>query len=266
MVEALLAVLGVEDGALSLGALTAARIAPLTVVAPWLMVRDAPVMVRTGVILALTVALYPLAFASAPAVPDVPFALALVREGLIGTCFAFATALPFYAFDFAGRLVDTWRGASLAEVIAPPTGERTSPLGDLQLLAVVALFAALGGHRLALLAFAEGLEVAPVGGTSLAPGTGSVALGAAALSGAALAFAAAVAAPAAAAIVLIEASLGLVARATPQIPVFFAGMPLRAAAGLAGALLAASALGDMLAPALAEGLRVASAWLRAFAG
>ncbi|MEO0321374.1 MAG: flagellar biosynthetic protein FliR [Myxococcota bacterium] len=259
-------VLGLEDGrVLSLGALTAARVAPLTVVAPWLMVRDAPALVRSGVILALTVAFAPLAFASAPATLQVPFVVALVREGLIGTCFAFATALPFYAFDFAGRLVDTWRGAGLAEVIAPPTGERTSPLGDLQLLAAVALFATLGGHRLALLAFAEGLTIAPVGATPLAGGTASVALGAAALSGAALAFAAAVAAPAAAAIVLVEASLGLVARATPQIPVFFAGMPLRAAAGLLGALLAAAALGDTLAPALAEGLRTATDWLRAFA-
>ncbi|MEM1415377.1 MAG: flagellar biosynthetic protein FliR, partial [Myxococcota bacterium] len=63
--------------------------------------------------------------------------------------------------------------------------------------------------------------------------------------------------------VLVEASLGLVARAAPQVPVFFAGMPLRAAAGLAGALLALAALGGRLAPALGSGIDAAAAWLRA---
>ena len=53
----------------------------------------------------------------------------------------------------------------------------------------------------------------------------------------ALAFATALTAPAAVAIVVVEVALGLVARATPQIPVFFARMPLRAAVGL-GAVLA----------------------------
>lgn len=252
--ERLVEWLGGEEAivrAMAVGALVAARVAPLTLLAPWLSLRAAPAVVRAAIMLALTVALAPIALGSAPQIPPQGLALALLaaREALVGATFALATALPLHALDWAGRLVDTWRGASLAEVINPHTGERTSPIGDLYLLMGVALFLALGGHRLALAAFAEGLVTVPVGSIAVGAGLSEVALGSARLAGSALAFAAALAAPAAAAIVLVEVALGLVARAAPQIPVFFAGMPLRAATGLAAALLGLTILVSELPPA-----------------
>lgn len=249
---------------LAVGFLVAARIAPLTVLAPWLTLRDAPMTTRGAVMLALTLALAPLAAASAGPVPASAWlvgALAL-REVLLGTVFALASALPLYALDWAGRLVDVWRGASMAEVIAPPTGERTSPLGDLQLLAGVALFAAIGGHRVAFAAFAEALQQAPVGVLPDLPSMAAVAGGAGRLIASALAFAAAIAGPAAAAIVATEVSLGLVARAAPQIPVFFAGMPLRGAVGVAAVLLATSFLMARLPADLSDAIAMAEALLR----
>ncbi len=255
------------QSSLMIGALVAARVAPLTVIAPWIGLRAAPAQLRTGVIVALTLAFAPLAALSEVALPTSPLGMtvAITREALIGAVFAIATALPFHAIDWAGRLVDTWRGASLAEVIAPPTGERTSPLGDLQLMLGVAIFLTTGGHRAAFGAFAEGLLIAPVG-SLVAPDLASVALGAASLCAAALALAISLAAPAAAAIVLVELSLGLVARSAPQVPVFFAGMPLRAATGIFAVLLALSLVVARLPDAFRDGLRVASEFLRAFGG
>lgn len=266
--EALIAWLGGDERVarvLVVGLLVAARVAPLALLAPWLSMRQAPTVLRTAVVLALTAALTPLAVESAPAIPPAlpVVALLALREVLVGSLFAIATALPFYALDWAGRLVDLWRGASLAEVIAPPTGERTSPLGDLYLMMGVVLFVVLGGHRLALAAFAEGLAEVPVGEAALASGLGDVALGAMRLAANALAFGVALAAPAAVAIVLVEVSLGLVARAAPQIPVFFAGMPLRAAVGLAAALLALSLVADELPAAFRGAIDAASRLVRA---
>ena len=232
----------------SVGALVAARMAPLVLIAPWMAGRAAPALLRAAVVLALTVSLTPLALDHAPTIPDLPgiFALLMVREVLVGAVFAVTASLPLFALDWFGRLVDTWRGASMAEVLAPPTGERTSPLGDLQLMLGIAIFVSLGGHRLALEAFATGFVHVPVGQSSTASGLAVVALGTAQLVGQALAFAVALAAPAAVAIVLVEVALGLVARAAPQIPVFFAGMPLRAAVGLAAVLLTLSLVVDRL--------------------
>jgi len=266
--QALLDALGGPDAVerwLLVGALVAARVAPLTVFAPWLTLRKTPPILRAGIVVALTLALAPLAEQSVAldvaAADALTFGAWLLREALVGTLFAVVTSLPFFALDWAGRLVDTWRGASLAEVIAPPTGERTSPLGDLYLLMGIALFLALGGHRLAFRAFAEGLAIAPVGGARFGDAGAAIALGAAELSGAALAFAMAIAAPAAAAIVVVEVALGLVARAAPQVPVFFAGMPLRAATGIAAMLLSLTVVTGEIRGELQAAIDASLHWL-----
>ena len=249
---------------LAIGGLVAARVAPLTVFAPWLSLKTTPPVLRAALVLALTAAFTPLALGSAGGAVDLggaAYAAAVLREAMVGTLFAVATALPFYSLDWAGRLTDTWRGASMSEVIAPNTGERTSPLGDLHMMLGIALFLVLGGHRLAFAAFAEGLSVAPVGTIELAPRAADLAWGAARLTGAALAFALAIAAPAAASIVVVEVALGLLARSAPQVPVFFAGMPLRAATGVAAALLALSLVTAQLPDVFRAAIEIARDWV-----
>lgn len=265
--EALLALLGGEAAvtqSLAVGGLVAARVAPLTIFAPWLSLKTTPPIIRGALVLALTLAFAPLAMSGAATTASgLEYAVWILREAMVGTIFAVATSMPFFALDWAGRFVDTWRGASLAEVIAPNTGERTSPVGDLYMLMGIALFVTLGGHRLALAAFADGLRVAPVGTVEIAPNAEMLALGAAQLSGSALAFAAAIAGPAAAAIVVVEVALGLLARTAPQVPVFFAGMPLRAATGLGASLLAMSVIVGELPDAFRAAVRIAADWVGA---
>lgn len=244
--------------------LVAARVAPLTIFAPWLSLKRTPPVLRATLIFALTLSFAPLAAANLQfdpsGIPAVAYGGWLLREALVGTLFAVATAMPLYALDWAGRLVDTWRGASLAEVIAPNTGERTSPVGDLYMLMGIALFVTLGGHRAALAAFAQGLVTAPIGQTGFVHGA-SVLLESAELTGSALSLALAIAAPAAAAIVVVEVALGLLARSAPQVPVFFAGMPLRAAAGIGAMLLGLSLLMAQLPDTFRAAIDVAGGWL-----
>jgi type III secretory pathway component EscT len=266
-VQRLIELLGGEDAVtrgLVVATLVAARVGPVAALAPWLTLRATAPIVRTAVIVALTACLAPLAYRTVDTVsfPPATVVLLAAREALLGTIFAIASALPLYALDWAGRLVDTWRGASLAEVLAPPTGERTSPLGDLYLLLGVAVFAATGGHRLAIAAFAETLSATPVGVYALDATLADIALGAARITGHALAFAMALAAPAAVAIVAVEVSLGLVARTAPQVPVFFAGMPLRAATGIAAALIGLSVLVGELPGAYRAAIQSAEELLR----
>ena len=249
---------------LAVAVLVAARVGPLTVLAPWLALRSAPAMVRAAIILVFTVAFTPIALETmtVTVIPQGTWALMFAREALVGLVFAFAVALPFFAFDWAGRVTDIWRGASLSEVMAPQTGERTSPMGQLYLFSAIVLFLTLGGHRYALIAFSESFSVAPIGVASLGASLGEATLGAARLVAAALAFAAAVAAPAAVCIVLVELGLGLIARAAPQVPVFFAGMPLRAATGIAAALIGLSVVIDQLPSVFRGGAESAKALVK----
>jgi type III secretory pathway component EscT len=240
-----------------------ARIAPLTVVAPWFAMRSAPALVRTAVTVALTAAMLPMAgpfgavAGSADALRATPMSVLVLEESLIGAVFALATSVPFFALDWAGRLIDTWRGASLAEVIAPPTGERTSPLGDAYLLFGIAVFVALGGHVLALRALAESFVTVPVGHGETWAGIEALGLRSARVAGAALTLSWMFAAPVALVLLLAELGFGLLGRAAPQIPLFFAAMPARAALGVGVACLTVPALLHRL-PADFEGAIVFS--------
>jgi flagellar biosynthetic protein FliR len=209
--------------------LVAARVAPVVIVAPFFSLRSAPAPVRMGLIIALTMVFTPLVHAEIPVVHGTIVGLLALRELAIGAAWAIAVAVPFHVMDVAGRLADLSRGASLAEVIAPSTGDRTSPLGDLASLAACAIFYALGGHRLALAGFAEALRFAPVG----VMGDGRFGLTAARIVASSLTLGVAFVAPVLVTMVVVEVGLGLVARASPRVQIFFIGMPLRAGLGIA---------------------------------
>lgn len=256
---------GIDATARAIGValLVAARLAPLTIVVPWIALRGSPPALRVALLVSLTVALTPLALAAAPPLPPdvLTFAVALLREAAIGAVFAVATAIPLFALDQAGRLIDAMRGAGSSESAAA-SGERTSPMGNLHLLLGTVLFVALGGHRLVIAALAEGLIDVPPGGALAAADLASFTLGAARIVVGSLALAAAFAAPAAVALIALEVALGAVGRAAPSIPMYFAGMPLRAATGIAAALLGLSVLLPHLPGMLRAAVEAAAALVR----
>ena len=236
-------------------ALVLARAAPLAWLAPWLGWRGTAAALRGAVAVVLAAALTPLALSVAPALPDAPLALVLLalREALVGAAFAVAVSVPLYALGWTGALVDRWRGA--------PSPRPESPLEALHLAAGVVLFVTLGGHRLALAAFAATLTDVPVGAGASAE-LAAFGLGAARIVGDALALAVAFAAPTALALVVLELVLGLHGRLAPSLRAFVIALPLRAALGLAIALIGLSALLPRLGPALAGSVEAASDLVR----
>lgn len=241
--------------------LVLARCAPLALLAPWLGWRGTAAAVRVAVALALTVSFVPLALASAPELPAGWLSLALlgVREALVGAAFALAVSVPLYALGWAGDLLDRLGGGLFRP--GRDAAER-GPLGTLHLAAAVVIFVSLGGHRLALAAFGEGLADVPVG-AALDPDTGlALALGAGRIVTAALSLAVAFAAPAAVAFVALEASLALAARVAPALGAWAQTLSLRAALSIAVALLSLSALLPRLGPVFVQSVDAARSLLR----
>lgn len=255
--QTLAAILGYPPSQLAaVFGLTLVRVLPISVLAPFVSLpkrSGAPVIVRAGITLALAAVLTPIALSSAASASGghslialtqpFPFLLAAMRELTVGLLLGLAIGLPLHAMGWSGQLIDTWRGASNAQSVGV-SGESTSPLGAFMFAFSLALFFALGGHRLALMALADAWSSTPV--ASAGDGFTSSALGAARLTADALALAVSVAAPAAVALLLLELGMGLVGRTAPQIPVFFASMPLRAATGIAMLLLSLSATAALL--------------------
>ncbi len=233
----------------------AARTLPLAWLAPWLGWRGTAAAARVVVATVLALALTPLALESAPPLPDgwLPLCLLGVREAGIGAAFAVAASVPLWAFGWTGGLIDRWRGGVV--------GASEGPLQTLHVAASVALFVLLGGHRLALAAFADTFADAPVGAGS-AGDLAAFALGAGRLVTATLGLALSFAAPAAIAFVLLEIALGLAGRAAPELRLYFAGMPLRAGLGVAVALLGLAVALPRLPPLFASSIEVARALVR----
>jgi len=125
------------------------------------------------------------------------------------------------------------RGSNMAEVISPVSEGRTSPLGDVSLLLAVIIFLELGGVGYVATALARSYEAVPLapaarGASVLTPAVALIIEASGKILDAALGLAA----PAVVSLLLADLALGAIARSAPQVPVYFAAMPLKTLLGV----------------------------------
>lgn len=227
--------------------LCALRLAPVAMASPFLGGPLVPPLVRVALAAALGAGCAALAPGDAA-----PAGLSLVaagaRELALGTVLALVAAAPVEAARAAGRLADTLRGATLAELHVAPLRQRESAAGDLLAQWVVVLAAWGGGDRLLVAGLAGSFAAIPPGAPFAALAAREAALVAAAE---VVACAVAIAAPVAAGVVAADLALALAARVAPQLGAVNAAQPARAALGLlalaAGASAAAARLVSLVA-------------------
>jgi flagellar biosynthetic protein FliR len=185
--------------------------------------------VRIAIALSLTFVFLPLAKYDAPRIDILPFAFAVLKEGVIGVAMGFLVALAFAAIQIAGAYIDLLMGFGFANVVDPMVREHNAVVGQLQNLAATLLFLAINGHHLVIRGLADSFAVVPLGhATFSAQAAGGmmqvfVVIFAAALK---------IAAPVVGAIFLTDVSLGILARTVPQLNVFVVGFPAKLAVGM----------------------------------
>lgn len=234
--------------------LAAARLLPVALTSPFLAGPLVPPAVRVGLALGLGSAIAALV---APARLDgLALAAAALREGAVGLVLALAVMAPVEAARAGGRLADTLRGATLAELHVAPIRQRESAAGDLLAHWTILLASWAGADRLVLGALLRGFAALPPGATLPSGPALDVALRAAA---GLLATSVAIAAPAAAGVLAADLALALVARVTPQLGASNAAQPARAALGLFALAAAASAAGGRLVAEVARAASLAGA-------
>lgn len=223
-------------------ALGAARLVPVAWMVPAFGGPTLPAHLRLGLGFALAALALPQLLRDLPAAPPIFWVMLLAREVAVGVTLGFVTSTVFRAAEAAGRLTDTLRGATFAEVISPFSEARTSPLGQLNLMLAVVVFLEIGGIGHVAAAIARSYEALP-------PGTGALPSHPAALATLAIATSAkmieasvALAAPALVALLLVDLVLGAIGRMAPQIPLYFVGMPAKALAGIGVVLIGLGAL------------------------
>jgi type III secretory pathway component EscT len=223
--------------------LAALRLVPVAMASPFLGGPLVPAVVRV----ALAVGFGALGASLGDPEGHPPTGLALlgaaVRELTLGTLLALLASAPVEAARAAGRLADTLRGATLAELHVAPIRQRESALGDLLAQWVVVLAAWAGGDRLVVAGLVGTFAVIPPGGALVLDRAREVALSAAAE---VVSCAVAIGAPVAAGVLGADLALAAISRVAPQLGAVNAGQPARAALGLVALAAAASAVSGRL--------------------
>lgn len=224
--------------AATLALLGALRLVPVTMASPFV---GGP-LVAPVVRVALAIGLGGLgASLAAPALPP-PHGLALLaaagRELTLGVVLAVLASVPVEAARAAGRLADTFRGATLSELHAAPLRQRESAIGDLLAQWVVVLAATAGGDRLVVSGLVGTFAAVPPGSAFVLERAREAALLASAEM---VSCAVAIAAPVAAGVLGADLALAAVSRIAPRLGAVDAAQPARAALGLLALAAAASA-------------------------
>ena len=210
-----------------------ARTLPIAWLIPAFGGQNVPPQVRMGLGLALSVLCLPHVLLVLPGSASITFwILLLAREAAVGLTVGFVGSLVFLAADGAGRLIDTLRGANMAEVLSPATEGRSSPLGDVLLLLTCVIFLEMGGVTMVAAALYRSYEAVPLTLASTPASLGAAARLVVITTAMLIESTLALAAPAVVAMLLADLVLGAIARMAPQIPVYFVGMPLKALAGV----------------------------------
>lgn len=190
---------------------------------------EVPARVRAFLALALAVLMMPSQWHVIVEPPQnlVEYGVVIVGELLVGLTLGMGTTILFAGVQLAGHVISQIGGSSIAEAIDPNTDSSVPILGELLRLFTLAIFVAIGGHRLVLGGLLDTFAAIPPGQAVFAPSlsetlsvliTESMSLGVR------------MAAPAMTALLLATLVLGLVSRTVPQLNIFSLGFALNALA------------------------------------
>jgi flagellar biosynthetic protein FliR len=159
------------------------------------------------------------------------YALALVREALLGASMGFAFALFLLPARIAGEFVTQQIGLNAAQAIGPTGDGGGGPLTNAFETAGGLLFLGMDGHHTVLLALHGSFGVMPLGG-DLMPHANPM------LGGLASAYEMGLllAAPLALCLFLLSVALAIMTRAAPQLNVYSIGFTLQVTVVLIGTL------------------------------
>jgi len=205
-----------------------ARVSGLVLVAPVFSARTVPVMLRTGLVVLLTVLLQPVAMTHLTG-PAALTPTTLLSETLVGFAIGMGAAIFVGAAEAAGELLAIQIGLSGAAIVDPLTQSQGPALGQFLNLYAVALLLALNAHLVMLDALAASLRHVPVGSTIDMPaGAASLVSLGSTLFALGLRFAA----PVVALVLIGNVALAVLSRAAPQLNILSLAFPVQIGLGL----------------------------------
>lgn len=202
------------------------RASAMMLSSPFFSARSIPTSIRVMATLSIAMAL---TFALKPSIGQLPgdmhgFVFGLMGEAVAGLLIGALTTLAFSAFEVAGALIDLQMGLGASQILNPVNGVPATLMAQYKATLSLVVFVLIDGHHMLVDAFISSYRLMPSFGADnalalqrampeLFAQTGFLSLQ--------------IAAPVVAVSVVVDAALGLVNKAVPQMPVMLVGMPAK---------------------------------------
>ncbi len=252
-------ILGEKDPQVFLivGVAVLARILGFLIVAPFFGGMNIPMTARVGFAIIMTAVTVPYVddtvgaslYLEIKGGGPIDMLLMATNQVLVGLMLGFCASFIFYAIESAGRVIDTQRGSNITDIIAPQTGERTSPTGQWLMMVALVVLLTNGLHLEMVKGIINSFEIFPptLGlewlGDPLKAGPDHPELeGAiwafAQMSGDSLLLTLQIAAPAMITLMLTDVLLGIINRGAPQVNVFALSQIVKGPIGIFALMIA----------------------------
>jgi flagellar biosynthetic protein FliR len=211
-------------------ALVLSRVAGIFSAIPVFGGRTIPLNIKVIVIMMITLVCFPALSITAPQLPTDAFTLALLalREVMVGITLGFITRIIFSAVEFSGQIIGMQMGFTISSIIDPSQGTQTQIMSVMQTLLATLLFLSMNIHHMFIRTIVDSFRIIPLGGwhlnaeiiSFLIKGTSDIFI-----------LGIRLAAPVMVALLLTSVTLGIMARAFPQMNIFMVSMPLNIGIG-----------------------------------
>ena len=203
------------------------RCSALFLTSPVFGAQNTPVHIRVLTTLAVSAAL---TFTLRPDMGQVPASLyglvgALVREAFAGILIGSFVSFAMQTLSVAGSLMDLQTGLSSSHAINPISGGQSTLISQFKTMLGIVIFLCADFHHVLIGAFVQSYKVIP--------SVGAVEQSLVGLIGRIFLIGVQIAAPVMGVGFLVDAALGLLSRAVPQVQAMHVGLPAKIGAGLA---------------------------------
>lgn len=205
------------------------RLLALLSVAPIFYEKSIPNRARIGLALLATLLIAPQLPQVATPIFSAPGVWLLIKQILIGVSIGFTMQLAFALFRVAGEFIGMQMGLSFATFIDPAMGGNTSVLSRFFNILATLLFLVLNGHLWLISLLADSFYVIPINPDPL---NTSVFLSIARTGGLVFLNGLTLALPLMTFLLVINMSLGILNRMTPQLSIFVIGFPITLTVGM----------------------------------
>lgn len=205
------------------------RVSGLMLFAPFFSSATIPARIKIVLAIAITAVLYPVYGPHIAAFVPSQWPMLVASEMLVGIAIGLATNAVFEAAQIAGQILSVQMGYSLVNILDPNTQVESTVIAMLHQGMVMLIFLALGVHHWVLRAIAHSFDYLPPGTATLNPLLAKALLHEGTI---VLQLGVQIAAPILTATLLVDLILGLLGKASPQMPLMLLGPAIKSTLGV----------------------------------